>query len=101
MNDAAEASKLSYCYDLVIASCNQGSHPVPCANSGMDQCDEVYGASIVGVTPKFKAPTAKPQPPKNLVLKRSLQALLPPGPGLTHVAGSQSAALPLSSTKQQ
>lgn len=71
MNGAAEASKLSDCYDLVIDACNQGSHPVPCASSGMDECDEVYGASIVGTTPKFKAPAAKPQPPKTLVFKRS------------------------------
>lgn len=71
MNGAAEASKLSDCYDLVIDSCNEGSHPVPCASSGMDECDEVYGATIVRDTLKFKAPTAKPTPSKTFAIKRT------------------------------
>lgn len=71
ISGSAEASKLSDCYDLVIDSCNEGSHPVPCASSGMDECDEVYGASIARDLTKFKAPTAKPTPSKTLALKRS------------------------------
>lgn len=43
---AAGSTPLSECYDKVIAACNQGNHPVPCAENGMDQCDEVYGAQI-------------------------------------------------------
>lgn len=50
---AANASPLSDCYDLVIDSCNQGNHPVPCAENGMDQCDEIHTA-IIMTTPKFK-----------------------------------------------
>jgi len=43
---AAHASPLSDCYDLVIDSCNQGNHPVPCANSGFDECDKVYKSTV-------------------------------------------------------
>lgn len=53
LTGAANASPLSDCYDLVIDSCNQGNHPVPCAENGMDQCDEEYSA-IIMTTPKFK-----------------------------------------------
>ncbi|MGJ8531526.1 MAG: hypothetical protein ACSHYC_05035 [Alphaproteobacteria bacterium] len=53
LTSAANASPLSDCYDLVIDSCNKGSHPVPCASNGMDQCDEVHTAVIM-TTPKFK-----------------------------------------------
>jgi len=53
LTGTANASPLSDCYDLVIDSCNKGSHPVPCASNGMDQCDEVHSAVIM-TTPKFK-----------------------------------------------
>lgn len=54
---AAGSTPLSDCYDRVIASCNQGNHPVPCAENGMDQCDEEFGASIyVGDLNKLKNP---------------------------------------------
>lgn len=37
---------LGDCYNRVIAVCNEGNHPVPCAENAMDGCDEVYGAQI-------------------------------------------------------
>jgi len=39
---------LGKCYDRVIAACNKKpDHAVlPCANSGLDQCDEEHSASI-------------------------------------------------------
>lgn len=69
--NGADASKLSDCYDLVIDSCNQGSHPVPCAESGMDQCDEVHSNAVISPKPVFKAPSPKPRPPKAFAVKRA------------------------------
>ena len=39
---------LGKCYDRVVAACNQkADHAViPCANSGMDQCDEQHSSQI-------------------------------------------------------
>lgn len=67
--NGADASKLSDCYDLVIDSCNQGSHPIPCAESGMDQCDEVHSNAAVSLKPIFKAPS--PKPPKAFAFRRA------------------------------
>lgn len=58
---AAGLTPLSECYDLVIASCNEGNHPVPCAETGMDTCDEEFDASIhTGDINKLKAPERAP-----------------------------------------
>lgn len=48
---------LSDCVDRVVAACNQGSHPVPCTNNGIDQCEEVYGAQIAGLQLTLIPPT--------------------------------------------
>lgn len=41
---AAGETALGNCYNMVISSCNATSnHPVPCAENGMDACDEEYG----------------------------------------------------------
>lgn len=39
---------LSECVDKVVAACNKGSHPVPCTDNGIDQCEEVYGVQLAG-----------------------------------------------------
>lgn len=65
---AAGQSPLANCYDLVIDSCNQGDHPVPCAENGMDQCDEVYGAQIHTGGLNFAA--NPPAPTRKLMLIR-------------------------------
>jgi hypothetical protein len=50
---------LAECYDLVIAHCNTTAHPIPCAEAGMDDCDEVFDKNLVTPprlgTRKFKA----------------------------------------------
>ena len=38
----AAAGDLAKCYDKVIAACNKTNHAESCAESGMDQCDEVH-----------------------------------------------------------
>lgn len=52
------STPLGDCYDKVISACNQTAHPISCAESGMDGCDDEYGD---GVAPdgfnRFQAPT--------------------------------------------
>jgi hypothetical protein len=44
----AAAGDLAKCYDKVIAACNKTNHAESCAESGMDQCDEVHPTPMVG-----------------------------------------------------
>ncbi len=40
-------ASLGDCYNHVISACNQNSnHPVPCAESGMNACDELFEARM-------------------------------------------------------
>ena len=39
-------ASLGECYNHVISACNQTNHPIPCAESGMDACDEVHASAI-------------------------------------------------------
>jgi len=36
---------LGDCYNRVIAICNEGAHPGPCAESAMDACDDEFGSN--------------------------------------------------------
>jgi len=63
---------LGDCYNRVIAICNQGAHPIPCAENAMDGCDEVYGNATVdlGTIKRFKTPEPTPNPARTFTLRR-------------------------------
>jgi hypothetical protein len=50
----AKIETLGDCYNKVIAACNKTAHPIPCSNSGMDQCDEQFE--------KFELPPTRKTP---------------------------------------
>ncbi len=50
--NAGPGSSLGDCYNYVITACNETAHPVPCAESAMDDCDEIHSAQIE--LPKYK-----------------------------------------------
>lgn len=51
----AKIETLGDCYNVVIAECNKTAHPIPCANNGMDQCDEQFDK--IELPPTRKTPS--------------------------------------------
>lgn len=72
---AAGETALGKCYNMVISSCNEtSSHPIPCAENGMDACDEEYGNQTAGTRPNgFAAPKPRPTPPVTALILPAVQ----------------------------
>lgn len=62
-------SSLGDCYNHVISVCNQGNHPVPCSEAGMDACDEEHSASIS--MPKFQIKALRKNATRSIQIGRT------------------------------
>ena len=51
---AGAADSLPACYNHVISACNQTAHPVPCAESGMDACDELHASGAAATLDRIR-----------------------------------------------
>jgi len=65
----AAIETLGGCYDKVVTACNQTAHPVPCANSGFDECDDEFSNST-SRTPKFKIKQQRTSAKLKLIKRR-------------------------------
>ncbi len=50
---------LGDCYNRVIAICNEGNHPGPCAEAAMDACDDEFGSNTGTLGFGFRAPAKR------------------------------------------
>ncbi len=65
-------SSLGDCYNHVISVCNEGAHPIPCAEDGMDACDEEHSASIS--MPKFQIKALRKNATRSIQIGRTKPA---------------------------